>query len=288
MTPSILSEPDNFISLVEQRLGKLDLDYSQRLSDLRKRQGERPDHLMAGVLVLLARETTSKDKENREDGFRLILTKRSSLVSQPGDLGCPGGIIRPIADRLLRPMITTGLVPVLKGVPLEQLKRRDRFSRHATTLFLTTALRETWEEIGLSPFNLRFLGPLPSYSLKLRALTIFPLVALIKKPAAFRLNDEVERIVSIPVSSFFAADNYASLSLETKAEGGNGLSLPGDFPCFIHRVHDTSDILWGATYQIITFFLKCIFDVPLPAPASGPRIVKELDRLYLREGDSVR
>ncbi|MDI6725503.1 MAG: CoA pyrophosphatase [Smithellaceae bacterium] len=284
MTPSILSEPDNFLSLVEHRLGKLELDYSHRFADRRKRQSERPDHLMAGVLVLLALETTSNDNENRKAGFQLILTKRSPLVSQPGDLGCPGGILRPIADRLLRPIITTGLFPVLRGIPFEHLKRRDRFSRHATTLFLTTALREAWEEIGLSPFNLRFLGPLPSFSLKLRALTIFPLVAFIKKPAAFRLNHEVERIVSIPVSSFFAAANYGSLSLETKEEGGKRLILPGDFPCFIHRVHDTSDILWGATYQIVTFFLKSIFDFPLPAPVSGQRIVKELDRQYLRGG----
>lgn len=286
MTPSILSEPDNFISLVEHRLGKLDLDYSQRFDDFRKGQNERPGHLMAGVLVLLALETTSNGLENKEAGFQLILTKRSHLVSQAGDLGCPGGILRPIADRLLRPIITTGLVPVLRGISLELLKRRDRFTRHATTLFLTTALRETWEEIGLSPFNLRFLGPLPTYSLKLRALTIFPIVAFIRKPAAFRLNHEVEKIVSIPVSSFFAAGNYGSLSLETKAGSGKGLIMPGDFPCFIHRVHDTSDILWGATYQIVTFFLKSIFDIPLPAPVSEQRIVKELDRQYLRGGDS--
>ncbi len=264
MTPSILSERDNFLSLVENRLGKLELDYAERFAALGKKPDGRPGHLLAGVLVLLSHETPATG--SKEAGFHLILIKRSRLVSQPGDLACPGGMLRPVVDRLLRPLLTTGIIPVLQGLTREELWKRDRLSRDTATLFLTTALRESREEIGLSPLNVNFLGPLPSYSLTLRAMTIFPSLGFIKKPAAFRLNYEVDKIVSIPLSAFFQADHYRWLSLETGAARGEGLTAPRDFPCFIHRDHDTREILWGATYQIVTFFLKSIFDFPLPAP----------------------
>jgi len=100
------------------------------------------------------------------------------------------------------------------------------------TLFLANALRESWEEIRLSPFNIQFLGPLPCHSLILFRRTIFPLVGLVKKEPSYRTNREVERIVEIPIKSFFQADNYAHYLIETADSIKHSDQTSWQFPCF--------------------------------------------------------
>ena len=43
-------------------------------------------------------------------------------------------------------------------------------------LFLAVALRETWEEMGLNPLNIKFLGMLPEQGLIVFDRSIFPMV----------------------------------------------------------------------------------------------------------------
>ena len=72
-------------------------------------------------------------------------------------------------------LLKTGIIPtVMRGMKSNSSQSRDKETASLIHLFLTTALREAWEEIGLNPFNIKFLGALPSYSLTLFARTIFP------------------------------------------------------------------------------------------------------------------
>ena len=81
--------------------------------------------------------------------FQLI--KRSSRVSQPGDLSCPGGMIHPVLDRLLRPLLIHGPFSIVRGPARIYASAAGTSLPENHALFLANALRESWEEIGLSP-----------------------------------------------------------------------------------------------------------------------------------------
>ncbi len=95
---------------------------------------------------------------------------------QPGDLSCGGHAPRgyrrciPLASLFRRHA-------VIQGRPRELSRLRGPLEYRLICLFLANALRETWEELGLNPMRIRFLGPLPTYSLILFRRTIFPLMA---------------------------------------------------------------------------------------------------------------
>jgi hypothetical protein len=158
---------------------------------------------------------------------------------------------------------------------------KDKETISLIRLFLTNALREAWEEIGLIPFNILFLGALPCYSLTSFAITIYPLVCLTPEPFKYQLSSEVEKILEIPLSFFFQSSNYASLEIETTT--GNNASIKNNkFPCLVIP-DDTGnvDILWGATFNIITHFLRTISDNSLPVSSASRTIKKVLSNSYI-------
>ncbi len=107
---------------------------------------------------------------------------------------------------------------------------RDRETFRIIKLFLANAVRESWEETGLSPWNISFLGPLPCYSLFLFRRTIFPLVGFAKKRWNFCPNVEVESIVEIPLMAFLDESNYALYNVETSSEVKTARQRPNGFP----------------------------------------------------------
>ena len=151
----------------------------------------------------------------------------------------------------------------------------DKETASLIRLFLSTALREAWEEIGLNPCNTVFLGALPSYSLTLLARTIFPVVCLTPKSFKYRLSSEVKKILEIPLSFFFNSANYAVLDIKTSV-GKDTDPLQYQMPCLV--IPDGmggDDILWGATFNIINNFLRIISDDSLP-PLSSSRTLNNV------------
>jgi 8-oxo-dGTP pyrophosphatase MutT (NUDIX family) len=212
--------------------------------------------------------------------FQLI--KRSARVSQPGDLSCPGGMLAPRLDVLLKLLIVSGIIPVLGGAAKQYARQRPSAAFDALTLFLAGAVREAWEEIRLNPFNIQFLGPLPCHSLILFRRTIFPLVGLVKDMPCYRPNHEVERIVEIPLGAFFQQENYARLQIKALDSIRRGDQTSWEFPCFIKREEDNGqDVLWGATFYIIIRFLEILFDFKLPDVSSHPVITRTLGQAYI-------
>jgi 8-oxo-dGTP pyrophosphatase MutT (NUDIX family) len=224
----------------------------------------------AGVLLpLLFRESIRGGKGQ----FVFQLTKRSSIVPQSGDLSLPGGMLHPILDRLLRPLLIYGPFTILKGKARAYALQQQAPSFRLITLFLTNALRETWEEIRLSPARVRFLGPLPTYNLTLFRRTIFPLAGFVKNPGTLLPNREVEKIVEIPLSSFYREDIFGCYQIDVPGPSGRGLL---QYPCLIHRDTDgKEEVLWGATFHIIVGFLGMVTDYSLPEWRKGPVIVKK-------------
>ncbi len=275
---------EEFLKLATDRLGQYPSDYLPECRRIAASSRTAAPQLAAGVLLpLLFRDAPSRDG-SEAGGFFFRLIKRSSLVSQPGDLSCPGGMIHPVVDRLLRPLLIHSPLPIVGGRARSfALIRGPRIFR-ITTLFLATALRETWEEIGLLPWRVRWLGPLPTYSLTRFRRTIFPLAAYVKSGAPPRPNREVEKVLEIPLASFFREGQIGCYTLLVPDPKNPGASIPIRYPCLIHRNPDGGEeILWGATFHILTRFLAIVTDYQLPDWINGPVIRRALRPDYLGE-----
>lgn len=282
MIYTIPSTKEQFLQQAIEKLGVYPIDFSDNYQHIQKTSALSSPYQAAGVLLLLYFQPHTVMGENGSDGFYFRLIKRSQRVSQAGDLGCPGGILRETLDSFIKRLIKSGLIPILDNGAGALAKKRDIQTYDIITLFLANAVREAWEEIRLNPFHISFLGPLPSYSLHLYKRIIFPLVCFVNFSYRFRPNYEIERIVDIPVSAFFREDNYGKIIPEVD----EGLRLPAEEfqakPCLIYvDDDDRENVLWGATFSIVTRFLKIVFDFKTPEWQNKRTVIKTLNRDYL-------
>jgi 8-oxo-dGTP pyrophosphatase MutT (NUDIX family) len=265
-----------FAQLVMDKLATVPLDYKETNLQIDNSRQEGSAHLKAAVVLLL---NFKKINDRSEYVFQLI--KRSQKVSQGGDISCPGGMLHPKQDNLLSSFLKTGLLPALRGKMARRMQKADEETANLIRLFLSTALREASEEIGLNPLNSKFLGALPSHSLTMFARTIFPVVCVSRRQFAYKLNPEVEKILEIPLSFFFQSENYATLDIKTSLDYNSNL-LQYQTPCLV--IPDGSgneDILWGATFSIIRDFLNIISDGSLPSSYSSRTLNKILTIKYI-------
>jgi 8-oxo-dGTP pyrophosphatase MutT (NUDIX family) len=274
--PVLFTDRTEFPARIIVKLGTRHCDFQETFCRINDDALTNQHRRAAGVLLpLLFREASSGGKGQ----FIFQLIKRSSLVPQPGDLSLPGGMLHPVLDRLLRPILIHGPFPILRGKARAYARQQQAPAFRFITLFLTNALRESWEEIRLSPASVLFLGPLPTYSLTIFRRTIFPLVGFVINPGPPRPNREVEKIVEIPLSSFFREDLFGCYRIDASDSTGHR-SL--QYPCMIHRDSDgTEEVLWGATFHIIISFLEIVMDYRLPEWRNGPFIAKSLRSDYL-------
>lgn len=278
MDTRILSNKQNFLDLVIEKLGKSPVDFCETADFVTAENARQAGTWgVAGVLVPLF---FMEDGGAGEFAFKLI--KRSSSVVQAGDLSCPGGMLHPIADEALRPLVAGGIFSVLRGKPRQYLKDRGSAQYRQATLFLANALRESWEEIRLSPFNVEFLGPLPCNPLLAFTRIIFPLVGFIRQDFRGRPNTEVEKIVNIPLSRFCNEENYCTYTIESEYPLRNNVAAIREFPCFTAVDSDgNQEILWGATFFIIMNFLKTVLGFEMPESDNRRNFRKVLKTEYI-------
>ena len=276
MDLTLFQQKDTFPRLVTDKLTAVAIDYKEKHLQIEKTNQNGSSNLEAGI-VLLLNYKSYQDKS--EYVFQLI--KRSENVSQAGDISCPGGMLQPGQDRRMSHLLKTEVITSINGHNLNSSQFRDKETASLIRLFLSTALREAWEEVGLNPCNTVFLGALPSYSLTLLARTIFPVVCLTPKPFKYRLSSEVEKILEIPLSLFFNSANYAILDIKTSL-GKDTEPLQYQTPCLIiSDGRGGEDILWGATFNIIHNFLRIISDGTLPSTYSSRTLNKVLTIKYI-------
>jgi hypothetical protein len=220
----------------------------------------------------------------------IILNKRSKDVLQGGDLCCPGGTIHAHRDSYL------GRLLALPGLPLSRWSHWPFLQSHCPeearllSTLLATALRESWEEMRLNPLGVRFLGPLPSQCLILFRRVIHPMVAWLSRQKRFRLNWEVEKIISIPLRSLLNPDNYATYRLEVPPH--LGWRLPGaehEFPCLLYSDQDNREVLWGVTYRIVMSLVEMLFNFTPPDAKDLPQVHGVLEECYVqgRQGSAA-
>jgi 8-oxo-dGTP pyrophosphatase MutT (NUDIX family) len=276
MDLNLLQNKRGFARLVMDKLGESPVDYAEQNLRIDQSRHEGSKHLKAAVALLL---NFKKFNDRSEYVFQLI--KRSQKISQGGDISCPGGMLQPGRDNLMSSILKTGLLPTLRGGMARRIQNVDRETASLIRLFLTNALREAWEEIGLNPLNTKYLGALPSYTLHMLARTIFPVVCITRKPFTYKINSEVEKILEIPLSFFFHSENYAMLDVKTSL-GENSEPFQYQTPCLvIPDGKGNEDILWGATFNIIHNFLRIISDGSLPSDYSSRTLSKVLTLKYM-------
>jgi 8-oxo-dGTP pyrophosphatase MutT (NUDIX family) len=236
----------------------------------------------SSVLLLLG-EFPAHEGALPETG--IILNKRSQRVRQPGDLCCPGGGVEKFDYFLARLLRLRGST-LSKWPCWSRLKTACPDDAAFLSLLYATGLREGWEEMGINPFGLRFLGPLPTHCLVMYRQDIHPLVAWMSDQKRFRLSSEVERIVRFPLRALLDPGNYACYRIdvpqhqEWKFQGKSA-----DFPAFVHTVDGRAELLWGATFRIVTNFLEMIFGFTVPEIGELPLVAGRLDENYVNGGN---
>ena len=192
----------------------------------------------------------------------LILNKRSQAVNQAGDLCCPGGGISPGMDTFLAKTMALPGLPMWRWPFWPAIRsRRSREAQILRILFFTS-LREGFEEMRLNPLGVRFLGPLPIQRLVMFGRVIYPMVGWVSKQQRFRLNWEVEKIVSIPLRELLDPGNYIQYQLEMKdPNADNGRQQVYDAPSFLYKNGLETEVLWGATCRITLNFLELMLDL---------------------------
>ena len=267
-----------FLARVIQKLGSRPCDFQQTFREI-VASGRDNRRRAAGVLVPLLFRQSSPGSSTAEGSFLFQLIKRSSRVPQPGDLSFPGGMLHPVLDRILRPLLAHGPFPILRGNARKYAVSQNADAFRLITLFLTNALRESWEEIHLTPSRVVFLGPLPTYNLTLFRRTIFPVAGFVRNPGLLHPNWEVEKIVEIPLSSFYQKELFGCYQIVAGDPDGKN---PLQYPCLIHHDPDGGEeVLWGATFNIIVEFLGIVLNYRLPEWKKGPVIRRSLKPDYL-------
>lgn len=235
---------------------------------------ERNDAATAAVLFLLGVHQPDPDRPAEPC---LIFNERSRHVRQPGDLCFPGGGLSPRLDGFLAGLLR------LPGFPLFRWARsRQRHPRALETFpqmprLLATSLRESFEEMRINPFRVRFLGPMAPEHFERFSRIIYPMVAWNLGQKTFFPNWEVEKIIYIPLRRFFHPGAYAKLPAAHLSRYREKARLtPGEeFPCLVYGDGANRVILWGLTYRIVIRFLDIVFDFKPPEISSLPVIPKQ-------------
>ncbi|MDY6935610.1 MAG: CoA pyrophosphatase [Spirochaetota bacterium] len=211
----------------------------------------------------------------------LILNKRSRSVRQAGDLCCPGGSLSHRLDSYIASILPWPGFPLARWPYWSRCHSSYPQEAKQMSLLFATCLRECFEEMRLNPFGVRFLGPLPSQDLYMARRVMYPMIGWISCQKRFFPNWEVERVIYVPLEDLLNPDYYARMRLDIDPKLVSEMTmLSEDYPCFVHIDQNETEILWGATYRVVTIFLELAFNFQPPDLLSLPLVHKKLDKGY--------
>lgn len=152
------------------------------------------------------------------------------------------------------------LIPEPGGLSVVFTKRTSRVEHHKGEVsfpggahdpedrdLLTTALRETHEEIGVPPSLVQILGPLPP-AVTLSSFLIHPFVGALTRDVGFAPNPyEVEEVFLVPLAALV---DPATRREEAQFRKGQRVTAFA----YYYRSHR----VWGATARVLTSFLELV------------------------------
>lgn len=124
---------------------------------------------------------------------------------------------------------------------------------------VSTALRETEEEVGLSPSRIEVLGLLPEYRTG-TGFRVTPVVGLVEPPFDLRLDDfEVAEVFETPLEFLLDPANHQRHSVEIAGALRTYYAMP-------YQGH----FIWGATAGMVVSLYRLLFDVTGPQRGNAP------------------
>ena len=185
-----------------------------------------PDDRLRSILTQRVPVTVPPDPTRRQAAvllplfknatdYHLVFTKRTETVRHhKGQVSFPGGSFEPADGDLL-----------------------------------TTALRESYEEVGIRPEHVSILGRLDDLSTFSTSFTISPFVGLIPYPYPFHPNPiEVAIVFDAPLS-VLADPTVGRRYIRARDDGATIED---------YEFHVNGHVIWGATARIIHDFLSII------------------------------
>ncbi len=130
--------------------------------------------------------------------------------------------------------------------------------------FLATALRETFEEIGVKAEDVEVLGELDDTT-TVTNFVMSPFVGVIPYPYDFNIFEgEVEELITVPISAFLDKNSFRE---------GSHVHDGRVVDTYIYEVGGT--VIWGATARVLKQFLDLIFGEDQKGDPLPQRDVKE-------------
>ena len=133
----------------------------------------------------------------------------------------------------------------LPGFPMagwpfwEKMNRQNPKQADILRTLCFTSLRESFEEMRLIPFDVRFLGPLPSQKLVMFKRMIYPMTGWVGHQKRFFPNWEVDKIIYIPLRQLLDPGNYVGYQYTYRIPGTDQIvrQQPGLAGGGGHRLH---------------------------------------------------
>lgn len=137
-----------------------------------------------------------------------------------------------------------------KGVHSRQISFPGGQKETEDENLMQTALRETYEEIGVIVENTNVMNEITWLYVPPSNFLIYPYVALVDDDIKFKKDDlEVKNILEIPISDFLNKENISEFDYFIESQ-----NISIKCPCYNIKGY----IIWGATAMIISEFLTIL------------------------------
>lgn len=184
-----------------------------------------------------------------DERLRSILSQRTPVILPPDATRRPAAVLLP----LFKNATDYHLVFTKRTETLKHHKGQVSFPggsfEHADGDLLTTALRESHEELGIQPEHVNILGRLDDLSTFSTNFTISPFVGLIPYPYLFHPDPiEVAIVFDVPVS-LLADPTIGRRYIRARDDGATIED---------YEFHVNGHVIWGATARITRHFLSVL------------------------------
>jgi 8-oxo-dGTP pyrophosphatase MutT (NUDIX family) len=114
---------------------------------------------------------------------------------------------------------------------------------------IETALRETFEEVGIEPEKITILGKLSEFYVEVSRFQIQPVVGWLHNKPVFKTNpDEVEKVILFPLKKMESP--FCKVEMDT-------ITGRLKVPC----IKFEHEIIWGATAMILAEFSDVLSNI---------------------------
>jgi len=114
-----------------------------------------------------------------------------------------------------------------------------------------TALRETWEEMGIQSEHIEILGRTDNFLTNTHFL-VTPYVGYFSYPYPYNINpDEIAHTIEVPLEVLLKPETFEMRKWEREGVLWN-----------IHYYHYLDEIIWGVTGFLLSNLLSIVFDLP--------------------------